>query len=41
MLSAHPNSRICPVEQPYSDNKTCTNCTRQSFDYTLLKCVPM
>lgn len=40
-MKIHPNSTICPGDRPYYDGTACTNCTKQSFNYTSLKCVPM
>lgn len=40
-MKIHPNSTICSADKPYFDGSICTNCTKQSFNYTSGKCVPM
>lgn len=40
-IALHNTSKLCPLNSPYSTSKGCTNCTKQSFNYTALKCIPV
>jgi hypothetical protein len=39
-MELHNNSKLCPVNTPYSTASGCSNCTKQSFDYKSSKCIP-
>jgi hypothetical protein len=39
-MNLHNNSKLCPLDTPYLTTKGCSNCTKQSFNYTSSLCVP-
>ena len=40
-LTLHKTSKLCAIDMPYLTNKGCSNCTKQSFDFTSSLCVPV